>query len=266
MEAISSRHNPIVRTFRACARANGDGDVLLEGFRLISDALRAGVRLRAVALGSSLVASPDPHTRTLLAALQKSGARMISASPAVMAALSPVRTPSGIVAIADYRPPPLERALGSPPQLVLVLVGLQDPGNVGAVIRAADAAGATGVIACERTASPFGWKALRGAMGSTFRVPVAANQSVATVVAAARDQGLRVLCATPRGGQSLHGADLRGPTAVLLGGEGAGLGEDVERLVDERLSIPMRDPVDSLNVAASAAVVVYEAYRQRHGH
>lgn len=266
MEAISSRHNPIVKSFRACARANGDGDVILEGSRLIHDALSAGVRLRTVAFGSGRVESPDPDTRMLLAALRESGARVVSASPAVMAALSPVRTPSGVVAIAEYHPLPLERTLGSPPQLVLALVGLQDPGNVGAVIRAADAAGATGVIACEQTANPFGWKALRGAMGSTFRIPVAVSQPVAAVVAAARGQGLRVLCAAPRRGRSLHAMDLTRPTIVLLGGEGAGLDEDVERLADERLSIPMRDSVDSLNVAASAALIVYEAYRQRHGH
>jgi TrmH family RNA methyltransferase len=176
-----------------------------------------------------------------------------------------VRTPSGVVGIAERANVPLERAFAGTAPLVLVLAGLQDPGNVGAVIRAADAAGATGIVACERTADPFGWKALRGAMGSTFRLPVAAEQPAGLAVATARLHGLRVLAATPRDGRPMQMVDLTGPTAILLGAEGSGLGHGMEQLADDRISIPMRAPVESLNVAISAALVVYEAYRQRHG-
>jgi len=149
---------------------------------------------------------------------------------------------------------------------VIVLVGLQDPGNVGAIIRAADAAAATGVVACEGTADPYGWKALRGAMGSTFRVPVVPRQPAGLAVATARLHGLRVVAATPRGGTPLHEIDLRGPVALLLGGEGSGLASDVVQGADERVSIPMRAPVESLNVAVAGALLAYEAHRQRHGH
>ncbi len=263
MELITSRQSPIVKTCRALARGGADDHVLLEGRRLVEDALASGAALRTVAVSARVLDVGDPAIERLLAALDAAGVRVVAATPAVMAAMSPARTPSGIVAVAERRSSPAERVFAGDAPLVLILDGLQDPGNVGAIIRAADAAGATGVVACEGTADPFGWKALRGAMGSTFRVPVAAGLPLGHAVAAARLYGLRVVAATPRGGRSLHEMDLTGPVAILLGGEGGGLDNGAWALADDRLSIPMRAPVDSLNVAVSAALVAYEAYRQR---
>jgi TrmH family RNA methyltransferase len=147
--------------------------------------------------------------------------------------------------------------------LVLVLAGLQDPGNVGAIVRAAAAFGASGVVAIEGTANPFGWKALRGAMGGTFRLPIAARGSLPDVVAAAHELGVRLVAAVPRGGTPLPDLDLREPTAIVLGGEGAGLSSAVIAAVAETVSVPMQAPVDSLNVAIAAALILYEAMRQR---
>ena len=147
--------------------------------------------------------------------------------------------------------------------MVLLLNQVQDPGNVGAIIRAAEACGATGVVAGEGTADPFGWKALRGAMGSTFRLPVASGQTLADAVGSARAAGLRVFATAARDGTPLAACDLRGPSAILFGGEGAGLPQDLLDASDERLTIPMRPPVESLNVAIAAALVLYEAARQR---
>lgn len=264
MESISSRHNPIVKTFRALAQGDHDERLLLEGLHLVEEALRAGVAFRVVAISSRLLGTPDAGMRQLVAALERTDARVASVSPAVMAAMSPVRTPSGVVAIAEHRALPIQQVFDRSPQLVLILVGLQDPGNVGAVIRTADAAGATGVVTCERTADPFGWKALRGAMGSTFRMPVAAGQPASLTIATARLHGLRVLAAAPHGGRSLHETDLSGPVAIVMGAEGRGLDRDLEGACDDRVTIPMRRDVNSLNVAVSAALLVYEAYRQRH--
>jgi RNA methyltransferase, TrmH family len=181
----------------------------------------------------------------------------------VLAAISPVRTPSGVVAIAQRAPTPLDEALARPPQLVLMLGGIQDAGNVGAIVRAADAFGATGIVAAEGTADPLGWKALRGAMGSSFRVPIAIRQSLAAAVGAARQAGLRILAAVPRGGTWLHDCDLRPPFALVLGAEGAGVPAAVTAGADEQITIAMRERVESLNVAVAAAVILYEAARQR---
>ena len=110
-----------------------------------------------------------------------------------MAAMSPVRQPSGIVALAHARSASLDDALASTPQLVLLLNGIQDAGNVGAIVRAADGCGATGVIAAEGTADPFSWKALRGAMGSTFRLPIAVRQSAPAAMSDLRRRGVTVV-------------------------------------------------------------------------
>jgi len=262
MDTITSRHNPIVKVFRALAQGRGDGRLLLEGARLVEEALGSGVSIATAAVSPALLARETDVSR-LVAGLEAAGAHVVSVPPAVMAIMSPVQTPSGIVAIAERAPASLETAFAKPPQLVLVLAHLQDPGNVGAVIRTADAAGASGVVTCLQTADPFGWKALRGAMGSTFRLPIAAHHDAAVAIAAARDHGLRVVAATPRAGRSMYDVDLAGPTAILMGSERAGLDEDVAQLADERVSIPMRPPVESLNVAVSAAIVLYEAFRQR---
>jgi TrmH family RNA methyltransferase len=177
--------------------------------------------------------------------------------------MSPVRQPSGIVAIARRQEKSVGDALAAAPQLVLILDEVQDPGNVGAIVRAAEACGATGVITSPGTADPMGWKALRGSMGSIFRLPVAVRQNLADAVRAARALGIEIVAAVPRDGVLLPELDLRRPVAVLLGGEGGGLPDSVADLAPTRLTIPMRRPVESLNVATAAALIAYEAQRQR---
>lgn len=261
MEHISSRRNPIVQQFRALSAQPSDR-LLLDGAHLLDDALAAGITIELVAVGEGVASGPDA---AVVRRAEDQGARILTVSDPVLAAISPVKEPSGVVAIARRRSASLEDALADPPQLVLLLAGVQDPGNVGAVIRAADACGATGVIAGERTAEPFQWKALRGSMGSIFRIPVVARQPLEAAAAAARDRGIRLFAAVPRDGTLLPRCDMRGPSGLLLGGEGSGLSAQLLALADERLSIPMRAPVESLNVATAAALVVYEAMRQRQG-
>jgi TrmH family RNA methyltransferase len=144
-----------------------------------------------------------------------------------------------------------------------VLAGVQDPGNVGAIVRTAAAFGASGVVAIAGSASPFSWKALRGAMGGTFRVPIAARGTLSDVVASANDLGVRLVAAVPRGGTPLPKLDLRDPTAVVLGAEGAGVPGATLAAVQETVTIPMQAPVESLNVAIAGALILYEAGRQR---
>ena len=122
-----------------------------------------------------------------------------------------MRRPSGVVAIAERPSRALEEAFDPAPQLVVLLADVQDPGNVGAIIRAAEGCGATAVVTSDRTADPFGWKALRGGMGSTLRLPVVPRQSLAATVDAAHRRGLPVLATVPRGGTPLPAVDLRAP-------------------------------------------------------
>ena len=260
METITSRHNPLVRRFRAAAD-NPAEELLLDGPHLLEEALAAAVPIELVAM--------DESARTDVATLARraviAGARVISVPSKVLSAMTPVRQPSGIVAIARRQERSLAEALADAPQLVLLLDEVQDPGNVGAIVRAAEACGATGVIAGQGTADPMGWKALRGSMGSIFRLPVAVRQSLPEAVGAARAMGIEIVAAVPRDGVLLPDCDLRRPVAVLLGSEGDGLPDSLVALATTRLSIPMRPPVESLNVATAAALIAYEAQRQRGG-
>jgi len=140
---------------------------------------------------------------------------------------------------------------------------VQDPGNLGAIVRVAEAAGGTGVVAAGASANPFGWKALRGSMGSGLRLPMAIGIDAGAAVADARKHGCRIVATAPRGGTPIFDVDLKGPLAVLIGGEGPGLPPALVDAADERVTIPMQAPVESLNAAVTAALILYEARRQR---
>jgi RNA methyltransferase, TrmH family len=260
VDTITSRQNPVVQRFRAAADGSGDR-LLLDGAHLIEEALAASVPIELLAI--------DEGAGTAAAALARraeiAGARVLSVPSTVLAAMTPVRQPSGLVAIARRQEKSVAEVLAAAPQMVLMLNEVQDPGNVGAIVRAAEACGATGVITGHGTADPMGWKALRGSMGSGFRLPVAVRQSLPEAVRAALALGIEILAAVPRDGVLLPQCDLRRPVAVLLGGEGAGLPDSLVALAATRLTIPMQPPVESLNVATAAALIAYEALRQRTG-
>jgi len=262
MRHLTSRHHPLVATCRAVARGeDARRRLLLDGARLVEEALASGVAIETAVIAESLAASEDGQR--IAGALATAGADVLTASRSVLEAMSPMATPSGIVAVGARPETGLARALAGRSQLVVVGVDLQDPGNVGAIVRAAEAGGATGAIFCGASADPLGWKALRGSMGSALRLPLARVPSLDEALAATRAAGLRIVATVARDGQPFHEADLTLPTALLLGGEGPGLGPETVAAADAAVGIPMAPPVESLNVAVAAALLVYEARRQR---
>lgn len=230
--------------------------LLLDGPHLLQEAIAAGLDIEVA------VFETGREDAGLLRRLPPD--RVVYAPSAVLGAISPARTPSGIVALASRpEPPALEELLARPDALVVGAIDVQDPGNLGAIVRAAEAVGATAVLTTTSGADPFGWKALRGAMGSAFRLPIARLASADDIVRAARGAGLQVAATTGRGGLEPEHVDFRGPTAVLLGAEGSGLPSTIVQAADVRVTIPMARPVESLNVAVTAALLLYEARRQR---
>ena len=261
VQRITSRQNPLVARFRDLAKGTVGDRILLDGEHLLRDAVAAGVRIETAAFAADLF----DQMPTLGDAVRRAGGTVVSVSNQVLDAISPVRQPSGVVAIAERPQYAVDDVLAGEPQLLVLLARVQDPGNVGAIVRAAEGCGGTGVITVDGTADAFGWKALRGAMGSTLRLPVASDTSLSTAIDKVRERGIPVLATAPRGGTPLPDADLRAPCAILLGGEGSGLPAEAIRSADERLTIPMRAGIESMNVAAAAAIVLYEACRQRMG-
>jgi RNA methyltransferase, TrmH family len=258
VERITSRQNPVVGKYRDAARGVTD-HVLLDGVHLVSDALAAGVRLQHLMI--SAAASQTPEVAQLLEQISPSTG-IVLASETVMDAVSPVRSSSPVVALAS-RPAHDRAPFEAPSPLVVVICDVQDPGNVGAIVRVAESAGASGVIVAGQTADPFGWKALRGSMGSALRLPIVAIPTIDAALGHARAHGATIIATVPRGGVSVFDSVLTGATALLVGGEGPGLPPPVIEQADARITIPMESPVESLNAAVAAAVLLYEARRQR---
>ena len=258
MSTITSRQHGWVAECRAIVRGD-DARLLLDGWHLLAEALSSGLRIDWVAVDVSRV----PDDPALLERARASGASIADVSAAVMDAMSPVRSASGVVTVCP-RPATDPGALLDPaPALVLAAFRVQDPGNVGAIVRSADAAGATGVLLDRQTADPWAWKALRASMGSTFRLPVYRDDAALDRVRAWQRQGLRVIAADPREGVAMYDLPLTDPLVLVLGAEGAGVPHDVLAVADARVRIPMRARVESLNVSVAAALLAYEAARQR---
>lgn len=284
MERITSRQNAVVKRFRDVVRssrgsarersgppgtAGAVGDILLDGEHLVQEALACNIPVELAAFSDRQTGDGLSLLGRLAADVRTRGGRALLVNDQVLAAISPVQHPSGVVAIGRAQAADVGAVMAASNRkgphllpLVLVLAGVQDPGNVGAIVRAAAAFGAAGVVAIDGSANPFSWKALRGAMGGTFRLPIAARGTTAEVIAAADDEGLRIVAAVPRGGTLVPGADFTRPTALVLGGEGAGVSSELLAAAQDSLSIPMRAPIESLNVAIAAAIVLYEAARQ----
>ena len=257
---ITSRQSAVVKEYRDAARGETPGTLLLDGLHLIGEAIVAGVGLRHVMVALDQIERPD--VSRLLRQIDADGVTIGAASGTVMDAVSPVKSTSDMVALAAR--PAFEAspyAVASP--LVVVICDMQNPGNVGAIVRVAEAAGASGVVVAGQSADPYGWKALRGSMGSALRVPISLEPSAHDAVTNARRHGASIVATVPREGVQPFEATLSGPTALLIGGEGVGLAPDVVDTADQRVSIPMNAPVESLNAAVAAAVLLYEARRQR---
>ncbi len=260
LPSITSRRHPIVQACRDARGGGPDEPLLLDGWHLLVEAVAAGLAVDAVAVTAD---PPGAVEAQALDTLIEGGAQVVHATDDVLQAMSPVRTPSGVVALARRPVLSLAGVFTPAPSLVVVAVDVQDPGNVGALVRTAEAAGATGFVAAGTSADPLGWKALRASMGSAFRLPVARVPDTAVFLGEARARTLQIVALAPRGGQPAADLDLAAATVLLIGGEGPGLAAALVAEADHVLSVPMAAPVESLNVAVAGALVVYAAAAQR---
>jgi RNA methyltransferase, TrmH family len=256
---ITSRQHPIVKAFKAAARGDHP-HALIDGWHLLHEAVASRLAVDVVAFTE---AGTDADAKLIDELRHNRVTKVVTVSRPVMDALSPVRSPAGAVALVEPRHARLAALLSPEPPLVVVVVDVQDPGNAGAVVRSAEAGGATGVVFAGAAADPWGWKALRASMGSTFRLPVVQQRDAIAACDELRSAGLTISAAVRDGGVPMYDADLRGPTAFLLGSEGRGLPDEAVADAGVTLTIPMCSPVESLNVAVAAGILVYEARRQR---
>ena len=260
---ITSRQNPLVRLARQAREGRAEGLVFAEGLRLCEEVARA--RLHVTALLYTEAFAGDERAARLARELSAAAEKSAAVSREVLDHLADTKTPQGIVCLAR-RPASdrvtFESAVRADP-LVVVLHRVGNPSNAGAMLRVAEAAGASGAVATRQTADLFSPKSLRGAMGSTFRLPLWTGAGLEEVLEWCAGRGIQTL-GTSLGASRAHTeVDWRRPSAVIFGAEGAGLGEAEARAAGSSVRVPMRAPVESLNVAAALAVVLYEAARQR---
>jgi TrmH family RNA methyltransferase len=257
---IRSRSNPLVKRLRALKERGATDLALLEGFTLVEEALAAGIAL--VEAAASPRAEKTARGQALVGRLAAARIPVRRVEEAVLASLSEAETSQGLLALAR-RPSFDEDALYAGTPLIVVAAGLQNPGNVGALLRTAEAAGATGAYLAAGTADPLSWKALRGAMGRAFRLPHVYGIPVEQALARLRQRKVMTLATVAEGGQRYDTVDLRRPVAFLLGNEGDGLPSDLIASADARVTIPLAGATESLNVAVAAGVLLFEAARQR---
>jgi TrmH family RNA methyltransferase len=268
LRRIEGRHNPLVKQLRQAfsrSELTDAGDCAIEGLRILEEAIRSGLRFSSVFFRES---AQDRATRLL----PQIGAQVetLLLPDKLFDSLVPSESPQGVAALVRLKEFSLddvtERLQVGP---LVVLAGLQDPGNLGTILRSSEAFGSAGVVLGEGTVSAFNSKVVRASAGSVFRLPIVHGQGksgtakLEEVSGKLRSQGVRLIATSSHKGTPLDQADLASPAAIFFGNEGSGLPRDLIAKMDEVIAIPHTPQVESLNAGVAASIVLYEAARQR---
>ena len=254
---LALRHQKVQRLRRLLSRRSAreaERAFVVEGAKVLSEALDAGVAIESVYLAAG--ASEEVASRAYDA-----GARIFELAPGVLERVAGTVTPQPVMAVVPFVDRPLADLRGA--NLSVVAVDVRDPGNAGTILRSAEAAGADGVLCCEGSVDVYNPKTVRASAGSLFHVPVVAGGDPVEVLQTMASWGVRRLATSVTDGRDYSEVDLTGPIAFVLGNEANGLAPELDELVDERVTIPMAGRSESLNVGMAAAVLCFEAARQR---
>jgi len=261
LRRIEGRHNALVKELRQAfsrEELTSDGYCAIEGFRILEEAIRSGLRFRAVFFSESAV----PRAEKLLSQLGAQVETLLLADKLLSSAV-PSDAPQGVAALVRWKQLSREDVLAkSPAGPILVIAGVQDPGNLGTILRSAEAFGAGGVLLGEGTVSPYNPKVVRASAGSVFRVPLARTK-LSESLGRMKDHGLRLVGTASHKGTPLDQAKMAGPLAIFVGSEGSGLPRDLIKEMNDVVAIPQVPEVESLNVGVAASIVLYEVMRQK---
>ena len=261
LRRVEGRHNALVKELRQAfsrGELTSTRDCAVEGFRVVEEAVRSGLKVRAVFFSESA----QTRAARLLPQIH-SQVETLLLPDKLFSSVVPSQTPQGVAALVQVKVFVLEQILESAaPGPLLVIAGVQDPGNLGTILRSAEAFGSGGVLLGEGTVSASNSKVVRASAGSVFRVPVA-KVELSALADHLRSRGIRMLATSSHKGVALPQAELSGPTAVFIGNEGAGIDKKLLGKMDELIMIPHSPRVDSLNAGVAASIVLYEAARQK---
>jgi RNA methyltransferase, TrmH family len=262
LRPVGSRQNALVKDLRK-AFAQGEpteqGFIAIEGVRIIEEAIRSGLRFQAVFFSQGSAG----NAARLLPQLSAQTETLLLPNDVFLSAVS-TDTPQGVAALVKLKPVKLEDLLGQTGgvPLIVAVAGIQDPGNLGTIIRSAEAFAARGVLLGEKTVHPSNPKVVRASAGSLFREPLISVKLAETIVLV-KQNGYRVVASSSHKGKPLDEADFTGPLALLIGNEGAGLPAEILSQADEMVTIPHSSRVESLNAGMAASILLYEVGRQR---
>lgn len=252
-ERISSRSNARVKALRAALAAPGESVVALEGVHLLEEAARSGIRFETIFVRE------DQEHRLRSFDLDPSAPLLVLSREAFDSAAA-TSTSQGIAALL---PRPRAAYTPRPGDLTVLAAGVQDPGNLGTLIRSAEAFGASAMFLVQGTVDPWNAKCLRASAGSVFRLPLLPWSEEADVFRNVLHTGARLLAAVVRDGTPAPQADLAGTVMLVIGNEGSGIPRDVLSLADARITLPMPGNTESLNAGVAGSILLYEAARQR---
>jgi TrmH family RNA methyltransferase len=260
---ITSKENSVIKHLRSLSdpkHRRNEQAFLIEGVKMVEEALRDNLGVKTVIASPSLV---QHHGKGVLKLAESRSVDVIWISEKLMDTVSENKTPQPVMAVVRMREYSESALLANEAGLIIIAHQLQDPGNLGTIIRTAEAAGASGIAVTPHTVDPYGAKAIRASMGSILRLPLVRIGDAATFIRTCKQTGFQIAATVLTGEMTPFDIDLRKPTVVILGQEGAGLPLDIMTDIDLHVRIPMAKTIDSLNVATSAAVILYEAMRQR---
>ncbi len=260
---IVSRDNSLLRQARAVRDGKVDELIYVEGLRLCVEALKSKLEIEAVIASEELIRKPQASES--FAELSRTSRRVATVSEKLLESISYTKTPQGIVVLARRPEASRERLEASSTNnaLLVLLHQINNPVNVGAIMRTAEAAGATGIITTKNTSDPFSPKSLRGAMGSAFRLPVWRDAVFNDAISWCREREINVVATDVAADLKHTDWDWKRESALLLGPESTGLTDDELKTTDQTVKIPMHGEVESLNVSVAAGIILYEAARQR---
>ena len=262
LRQVSSRQNALVKDLRyafAKDQPTEQGYIAVEGVRLIEEAIRSGLRFQAVFFSEA----GRQHAARLLPQIASQAEALLLPDDVFSSAVK-TETPQGVAALVKLRPISMENILEQLEAKILLVgvAGIQDPGNLGTIIRSAEAFGARAVLLGEKTVSPFNAKAVRASAGSLFREPLL-RVKMAETIPLLKERGVRVIATSSHKGRPLQEANFTGAAMIVVGNEGAGVPHEVLAQADELVTIPHSERVESLNAGIAASILLYEAARSR---
>lgn len=262
LEVIKSGENNLIKyskKLKVKKYRQENGEFMIEGVRLIEEAVQSGAIIRYCLCSDNL---EGDRVKSLLKDMKDNGVKVFETEDKFIEDICDTKTPQGILAVVRMKEHDMNGIVDKS-DFIIVLDRIQDPGNLGTMIRTADAAGAQGVIISDGTVDPYSPKVLRSTMGSIFHIPVVHADSIGEAIQSLKKKGYKVYVSSLEGSSPYYREDYRGKTAIVIGNEANGVDGNIYALGDRMIKIPMPGSAESLNAGIAAGILVFEVARQR---